>query len=558
MFNRIDKDAQVKKIQKKYDVNKKIGFFAFFALTASMVMTIYEYASFASAGWALIMFLFIGGLCWFIPVAIMAAEMATVNGWTEGGLFTWVEKTLGRRWGFAAIFFQWFEITIGFIPMLLFIITMLSFGFGGSTGLYNVTGNLIDTTVGSSNFGNVDTTLTWGIVGSTFGVAILIFVCVCASQIFGIRYTSIVSRVGFTGGIIVPFILLFIFGVMFVSKHGLNGSMDSFMPSSDESGSIATISQLVIFVSFILSFLGVEASASHIKSLKNPKRNYPWAMALLVTIAIVFSSVASIFIAIATKVGSNGETELSYTAGIIQAFLIMTNSAMSTDAAIGLVRFISILMGLGVIAEIAGWVVGPSKAMQSAAENGLLPQTFAKQNRFGVPIHLMLLQGTCVIVWAIVIIFGLIGGIGLGESGAGNSNNAGFLASMQITVLIYLLAYFLMMVAYLKFSIAKKNTYDSTVVILKHKWMKVTCFGIAIATNAFSYIVALFPQSSDTSTYGLYYGIIFGLLIPSALAPFIIYYWNQKRIEGKDPITNFFEKISHKKQQTKIQNGQIK
>ncbi|WP_149808179.1 amino acid permease, partial [Listeria monocytogenes] len=96
--------------------------FGFFAITASMVMTVYEYPPFATSGFLLVFFLLLGGFLWFLPVALCAAAMATVDGWQEGGIFSWVGNTLGERFGFAAIFFQWFQITVGFVTMIYFIL----------------------------------------------------------------------------------------------------------------------------------------------------------------------------------------------------------------------------------------------------------------------------------------------------------------------------------------------------------------------------------------------------------------------------------------------------
>ncbi len=84
---------------------KQLTLLGFFAITASMVMAVYEYPTFATSGFSLVFFLLLGGLLWFIPVALCAAEMATVEGWEEGGIFAWVSNTLGERWGFAAISF---------------------------------------------------------------------------------------------------------------------------------------------------------------------------------------------------------------------------------------------------------------------------------------------------------------------------------------------------------------------------------------------------------------------------------------------------------------------
>ena len=68
-----------------------------------------------------------------------------------------------------------------------------------------------------------------------------------------------------------------------------------------------------------------------------------------------------------------------------------------------------ILVCLGVIGEIASWVTSPpSKALHVAAEEGLLPEYFRKENAHGVPAHLMIANGIVATIWAAV--FTLSGG----------------------------------------------------------------------------------------------------------------------------------------------------
>ncbi|MDV5106753.1 hypothetical protein R2R32_12345 [Clostridium perfringens] len=53
---------------------KTLTLFGFFAMTRSMVMTVYEYPTFATSGFHLVFFLIVGGLLWFLPVALCASR----------------------------------------------------------------------------------------------------------------------------------------------------------------------------------------------------------------------------------------------------------------------------------------------------------------------------------------------------------------------------------------------------------------------------------------------------------------------------------------------------
>jgi len=65
-------------------VTNQLSLLGFFAITASMVMAVYEYPTFATSGFSLVFFLLLGGILWFIPVGLCAAEMATVEGFLLG------------------------------------------------------------------------------------------------------------------------------------------------------------------------------------------------------------------------------------------------------------------------------------------------------------------------------------------------------------------------------------------------------------------------------------------------------------------------------------------
>ena len=213
----------------------KLGFFGFFAITASMVMTVYEYPSFATSGFQLVFFLIIGGILWFLPVALCSAEMATVEGWESGGIYSWVGNTLGPRWGFSALFFQWFQITVGFVTMAFFILAALAYVF------------------------KIDALYENPLV-MFFGVAIIVWV-LTFTQLGGTKYTERISKIGFLGGIVLPVIILLIGLVVYFATGGVSQIMFN-------AGTLFhffyDVVSLVIFSSFILGYMGVEASASHV------------------------------------------------------------------------------------------------------------------------------------------------------------------------------------------------------------------------------------------------------------------------------------------------------
>ena len=57
------------------------------------------------------------------------------------------------------------------------------------------------------------------------------------------------------------------------------------------------VDTLVIFASFILAYMGVEASASHVNELKNPNRNYPLAMIVLAILTIALDALGGLAVA---------------------------------------------------------------------------------------------------------------------------------------------------------------------------------------------------------------------------------------------------------------------
>ena len=387
---------------------KMLGFGGFFAMTASMVMTVYAYPNFASSGLHLIFFLILGGIFWFLPVALVAAEMATVKGWEDGGIYAWVGNTLGKRWGFAALFYQWFQITVGFVTMAFFVLAAISYIVGWDA-LYN------------------------NPLVMFIGVAIIVWV-LTLTQLGGTKLTARIAKIGFFGGVLVPAVVLLIGLVAYLATGGvsqLHFDAGGIVPD------FTKVSTLVIFASFILAFVGVEASASHVNELKNPGKIYPMVMIVLCILTIVLDTLGGLAVAMTM---SEAQLDANLSTGVVVAFANIFDAHFHCG---WLVYVIAFLLAAGVLAEISSWIVGPSRALLETANEGIIPRSFAKTNKHGVSVKTVVVQGVIVTIWDAV----LCGSMALA---GGSGSSISYLTAVGLTVVIYLVGYVLFFLAYFK------------------------------------------------------------------------------------------------------------
>lgn len=464
---------------------KQLTLMGFFAITASMVMAVYEYPTFATSGFSLVFFLLLGGLLWFIPVALCAAEMATVEGWEEGGVFAWVSNTLGERWGFAAISFTYLEIAIGFLPMLYFVLGALSYILAWPE-LNN--DPVIKTIAG--------VIILWVLAFTQFG---------------GTKYTAQIAKLGFFGGILVPAVLLVLLAILYLSsgaKLEIEMNATTFFPDFTKIGT------MVVFVAFILSYMGVEASATHVNEMKNPGRDYPLAMFMLMIVAIGLSSIGGL--AVAAVIPHN---EINLSAGVVQTFQhLILHYGTGLEWA---VRIVAALLTLGVLAEIAAWIVGPSRGMYVTAQRGILPSIAAKVNKNGVPVNMVIFQ-LCITTVALVVFT---------NTGSGNMS---FLIAMSLTVVLYMITYFLLFLAYINLVVNhkdKKRSYR----IPGSDGFKVTVAAVGFLVSVVAFVISFFPPSGLPGSEGneSYVTLLVVSFLIVFIIPFIVYALHDKR--GKTP-----------------------
>ncbi|ENZ5590715.1 amino acid permease, partial [Enterococcus hirae] len=150
-------------------------------------------------------------------------------------------------------------------------------------------------------------------------------------------------------------------------------------------------------------------------------------------------------------------------------------------------------------------------AMLEAAKNGLLPKQMAKVNKYNVPTNIVLIQGIIVSIWAVVLTLG------------GGGANLSFFVAMALTVCIYLVAYVLLFISYIKLVKEKKDLARSYQ-IPGGKKVKIGVAIIGLLVSVFAFFISFFPPNDiGYGKGGTYLAILIISWLIILVIPFGIY-----------------------------------
>ncbi len=357
----------------------------------------------AKLGLPLVSYYLFAAIAFFIPVALVAAELATAYP-NAGGIYIWVREAFGRRAGFITIWLQWIYNVVWYPTILAFIAATLSYLF--SPELANNKFYLLLTAL----------TLFW------------IFTLL---NCFGMRLSSIVSILGASLGTMLPMIGISILGaIWFLQGHALTVEMPaSWIPD------FSSIGNLSIFSVVLFGLIGVEMSAVHAEEVKNPQRDYP--RALFYSTLIIFATLVCGSLAIVIVVPNS---QLSVVSGLIDAYAFFF-AAYHMPA---MTYFIALLIILGGLSGVSAWIIGPTTGLLVAARDGSLPELFSKVNRHGAPTVILLTQG---------IIFSLLCSVFI----LFDSINAAYWILSDLSAQMALLVYIFMFSAAIKLRYSKSH-----------------------------------------------------------------------------------------------------
>lgn len=423
----------------------------------------------AEYGLSVILFLILSAVFFFIPVALISAELA--SGWPERGVYTWVKTALGPRLGFLAIWLEWIENVIWYPTILSFIVTTFAYIFDPKLANNKI---------------------------YVMGAILITFWVVTFINFFGMRVSGWISSITALLGTIIPIVLIILMGgvwVMMGHPVQITLSWQALWPD------LTSINQLVLLSGVLLGLAGMEMSAVHAKDVGNPQREYPRGIFLSALLILVFSILGALAIA---AIVPNEQIQLA--SGGMEAFSYLFKAFHMSWA----MPFIAGVTTFGALGMMSTWIVGPSRGLYATAEHGDLPPLFHKTNKHGMPVNILITQALIVTALSLVFLFM-------------PSVNSSYWILVALASLLYMIMYILMLISAIVLRYKHPNVHR----VYKVPGGKVGIWLIAllgIIGSGFGIVISFFPPSQiDTGSLIIMEAFLIGATLIFCTAPFLIF-----------------------------------
>lgn len=360
--------------------------------TVSAILLLDTLAAGASVGASAVFWWLFLGAVFFVPYALICAEMGTTYP-EQGGLYAWVRDAFGRRWASRATWAYWVNTAV-WIPanVILF------------TGVFRQI-FMPDMALGTQ---------------IVIGLA-LVWLVVALNAVT----LSVGKWVPNLGAVIKMIVILSIIAgaVVYVREHGMANALtvETMMPSWGTS--------LEYFSVIVYGMLGFELASAGSEEMKDPSRDVPKAVLLSGTIIIALYTCATV--AILAAIPSD---EIDLVEGLLDTLYLFFGTTGAGGA-------FAVALGIGALytffSNSVTWALGCNRAMTEAAQEREFPRVFAMESeKLGTPVGSAAMMG-CVASVALVL-YGL----------TSESNAELFWSLFAFSAAIFLIPYIMLVFAF--------------------------------------------------------------------------------------------------------------
>lgn len=351
-------------------------------------------------GYAAVPWYIISAILFFIPYAFMQAEYGSAFKNEKGGIYSWMEKSVGAKYAFIGTFMWYASYIVWMVNICSAIWIPLANAISGT-----------DTTVNWSIFG-FNSTRTLGILG----IFLIIVITFTATK--GLEKITKITSVGGTAVALLNIVLLIGAVVVLVANGGRLAepitSYNSFIYSPNPSYK-TTISMLSFSVFAIFAYGGIEVVGGLVDETENAEVVFPKGLTIAAIIISVGYSLGVLLIGIFTnwsQILNQGNIHLGNVAYVVMNNLGYTigvslglREAVSLNVGLWLARFVGISMFLALIGAFFTLSYAPLKQLIEGTPKGLWPGKLS-EIKDGMPKNAMWVQCVIVAIFIAIVSFG--------------------------------------------------------------------------------------------------------------------------------------------------------
>lgn len=464
-------------------------------------------------GYSAIPWYILAAITFFIPYAFMMAEYGAAFRKEKGGIYSWMEKSVGAKYAFIGTF-MWFAS---------YLIWMVSV----SSSIWVPLSNLI--------FG-CDNTESWKLFGLTAPQTLAIFASIFILLITYVSSKGLknISKVASVGGLFVTSanVLLLVGALIVLVGNGFKPAQEitvSQFFTSPNPVSQSPLGILGFLVFAVFAYGGLEAVGGLVDQTENPKRNFPKGIKIAAVVIAVGYSLAILFVGFFinwTNVLSDPNVNMANV-----SYVVIQNLGIEIGKVLGLsshginllgsifARYIGLAMFLTYIGAFFTLIYSPLKQLIEGTPKEMWPKKWTRVDKNDMPVTAMWIQAIPVILIILLSSFG-------GENAGEVLNYLILMGNVAMTIPYMFLSY-----AFLHFK--RKSEIEKPFEIYKNplitKLVVIMVTGVVGFANIFTIIKPALQDNDYVSTaFQLFGPVVFGLI---AFIIYAVYNNKQKKLK---------------------------
>ncbi|MDU2940472.1 MAG: glutamate/gamma-aminobutyrate family transporter YjeM [Enterobacteriaceae bacterium] len=459
-------------------------------------------------GYSATPFYIFSALFFFIPFALMMAEMGSAYRKEEGGIYSWMNNSVGPRYAFIGTF-MWFSSYLVWM-----VSTAAKVWVPFSTFLFGM-----------------DKTQDWSLAGlsATQVIGILAACWIIVITLVASKGINKIARVTAVGGIAVMCLnlVLLVASIVILCLNGGHFAQPIDFISSPNPDYQSGLAMLSFLVFAIFAYGGIEAVGGLVDKTDNPEKNFAKGI-ILAAIVISIGYALAIFL---WGVSTNWQQTLSnktVNLGNI-TYVLMKNLGMTLGQAMQLTPENAVTMGtwfarvtglsmfLAYIGAFFTLIYSPLKAIIQGTPKALWPMAMTRLNANNMPANAMWMQCVLVCLFILLVSFG-------GDTASAFYNKLTLMANVSMT-----LPYLFLALAFPFFK--ARQGLDRPFVIFKSRISTLLATFIVVLIVAFANIFTVVQPVIEANDWSSALWMVGGPIFFSLLAMGIYENYRCKRVK---------------------------